>query len=91
MDSRSEWELFYAAPSLSAPAFFAAMAEQAPALDGSGADAGGSDPTRLSSQSTFAAAQALDQLAELARAVQVTLECGDYNIGPQFASCVRGF
>ncbi|KAK9828131.1 hypothetical protein WJX81_008693 [Elliptochloris bilobata] len=70
VDNRSEWELFYAAPSHSAPAFFAAVAEQAPALDGSSEAAAACDPMRVPGQGSFMAAQALDQLAELARAVQ---------------------
>ncbi len=66
VDNRSEWELFYATPSLSAPMFFAAAAALAPTLDGSGRALDEQHPSQGSSASAL-----LDQLAELARAVQV--------------------
>ena len=58
VNDRSDWELFYAYPSLSAPVFFAAATEEVAALPGARQDAG-------------SAAGAYEDLHELAKALQV--------------------
>ncbi len=70
MTSRSEWEVFYAAPSHSAPAFLAAVDALAapPRGEAAGGGAGGARPGP--GDPDQGAAAALEQLAELARAVQ---------------------
>jgi len=69
--SRSEWEVFYTAPSHSAPAFFAAVDALAAPPRGEAAGGGAADARQGAGDPDQGAAVALEQLAELARAVQV--------------------